>query len=448
MGSYGGKLLILFNAVGFSNIQAPPAAPPEPNVYGPSSVQFRNVPYRVPGLIESWPMFSLYRRHERTCRFKQKGIRHTTCTCPVWMDGYDERGRRQRRSMKTRSWSQAQYRLSEIEGGRKALPDPSPSISAAVKAFLDDGRARNLEASTLTRYTNTLRHLTAFLGSSLVASVDLVKLTEYRAGRNVAASTSGKELETIRAFFRFCAHRKWCAENPARDLKAPKADVMPTMPFTSEEITAILDACERIDNQNPREIPRARLRARALVLLLLYSGFRISDAVKLARSNVNLQTGQLMVRMMKTKQPLYLTLHPDAVKALSALPKESPYFFWSGTSKLSTSVGSCRRTIDCLMKLANIEDGHPHRFRDTFSVGLLEKGAELRTVQLLLGHTSIRTTEKHYAPFVRSMQRILDEAVSTLHFSGFDPKLIVNANQNALRDAKRDPLPFPRAKRR
>jgi site-specific recombinase XerD len=60
--------------------------------------------------------------------------------------------------------------------------------------------------------------------------------------------------------------------------------------------------------------------------------------------------------------------------------------------------------------------GHPHRFRDTFSVSLLEKGENLHTVQLLLGHTSIKTTEKHYAPFVESFQRVLDAATSKLDF--------------------------------
>lgn len=60
--------------------------------------------------------------------------------------------------------------------------------------------------------------------------------------------------------------------------------------------------------------------------------------------------------------------------------------------------------------------GHPHRFRDTFSVSLLEKGEDLRTAQLLLGHTSIKTTEKHYAPFVQSFQRILDAATAKLDF--------------------------------
>jgi integrase/recombinase XerD len=149
-----------------------------------------------------------------------------------------------------------------------------------------------------------------------------------------------------------------------------------------------------------------------MVLTLLYSGFRISDAVKLARAKVNMQTGQLLIRMMKTGAPLYVRLPQIALDALAALPVESPYFFWSGKSKLSCAIGSARRTIDCLLNLAKVIDGHPHRFRDTFSVALLTNGTDLRTVQLLLGHTSIKTTEKHYAPFVVSMQRALDEAVS------------------------------------
>ena|SRR5581483_6942153 len=60
---------------------------------------------------------------------------------------------------------------------------------------------------------------------------------------------------------------------------------------------------------------------------------------------------------------------------------------------------------------------HPHRFRDTFSVRLLERGKDLRTVQLLLGHTSIKTTEKHYTPFVRSFQKLLDDAPADLDFA-------------------------------
>ena len=58
----------------------------------------------------------------------------------------------------------------------------------------------------------------------------------------------------------------------------------------------------------------------------------------------------------------------------------------------------------------------PHRFRDTFAVELLTNGVDIRSVQLLLGHKSVRTTEKHYADFVAAHQALLDSAVSTMNF--------------------------------
>jgi hypothetical protein len=69
-------------------------------------------------------MYSLYRRHELTCRFRQKGVRQIKCSCPVWMDGFDEQGKRRRQSLKTRSWSQAQARLQDLEWHR---PDRAPT---------------------------------------------------------------------------------------------------------------------------------------------------------------------------------------------------------------------------------------------------------------------------------------------------------------------------------
>jgi integrase/recombinase XerD len=76
-----------------------------------------------------------------------------------------------------------------------------------------------------------------------------------------------------------------------------------------------------------------------------------------------------------------------------------------------------RRTIERVCAAAGV-DGHPHRFRDTFAVRLREKGVHMDQVSILLGHTSVKTTEKYYAPWVRSRQRLLDEAVATLFRSG------------------------------
>jgi site-specific recombinase XerD len=218
----------------------------------------------------------------------------------------------------------------------------------------------------------------------------------------------------MRSFCEFLVDLEWLSRNPARKVRAPRDTSSPTLPFTPDEVKALIDSIEKLSNNNRGSVERARVRARGLVLLLLYSGMRIGDAVKLERSRLG-PDGRLLVRMMKTGEPLYVKLGKVAVDALRAIPEESRYFLWSGSAALATAIGSARRTIDCLGKLAGV-NAHPHRFRDTFSVELLKSGAALRTVQLLLGHTSIRTTERYYAPWVGAFQDQLDTATAKLKF--------------------------------
>jgi len=399
-------------------------------------------------------MFSLYRRHEKSCKAGRKmGIRYMKCNCPVWIDGEDEHGRRQRYSLKTRSWSLAQARLIELERDPAAAAPhqtaSSPLLEAAITTYLEDCRARNLTESTLTSYSNVLGHLKSFFpGRKIDNNLTLVDMTGYRKTRAITPGGAGKEIAILRGFFGFCVDRDWITKNPAKKLRTPKVDRIPTLPFTTDEIHRLLMACDQIDNHNPTGVERARLRARALIYTLLYTGFRISDAVKLERSRLDMRTGKLTVRMMKTGEDLYIRLHKDALAALAEVPVESPYFFWSGNGKLGTAIRSARRTIDTVLRIARVLNGHPHRFRDTFAVELLVNGAELRNVQLLLGHTSIKTTEKHYAPYVSRMQRALDDSLATLHFGslGGDTHPLVNAKEDALGDTEGNLLSFARSK--
>jgi len=64
-----------------------------------------------------------------------------------------------------------------------------------------------------------------------------------------------------------------------------------------------------------------------------------------------------------------------------------------------------------VFKAAKIENGHTHRFRDTFAVGLLEKGVSLESVSVLLGHQSVKITQKHYSPWVKTRQEALEKEV-------------------------------------
>jgi integrase/recombinase XerD len=363
-------------------------------------------------------MLEPYRRHTPQCPHRTEGRNYTKCSCPIRCAG-ELKGKRYRHSLKTRDWKRAVKRIERLQDcPAGAAGGAMPGLAGAVTSYLGDCRARNLSDSTLRSYAKTLEHLSAFFaerGITLIQDIDLGTLTDFRSARKVAPSTSGKELETLRAFCAFCKKRKWMDENYAKDLSAPKEDGCPTMPYSVDEVQRILEACDQLEDDNPNTRERNRLYARARVLVMLYSGLRISDTVKLSRLSVNLESGRCLLRVMKTGVPQYVTLQPPATAALAALPRKGEYFFWNGKSKLATATGNARRSIPRVLELAEVK-GHPRRFRDTFSVSLLENGEDLRTVQLLLGHTSIKTTEKHFAPFVKSFQRILDAATAKLRF--------------------------------
>ena len=101
---------------------------------------------------------------------------------------------------------------------------------------------------------------------------------------------------------------------------------------------------------------------------------------------------------------------PDfVIQELEKSPKSSEgHYFWTGKSTLHSAIGKWQRRLKRLFDLAGLEKGHAHRFRDTFAVELLLGGTPVDRVSVLLGHSSIRITEKHYNPWVRSRQEQLE----------------------------------------
>ena len=104
---------------------------------------------------------------------------------------------------------------------------------------------------------------------------------------------------------------------------------------------------------------------------------------------------------------------PDFVlTALEAVPKTGErYFFWTGESKVESATGDWQRTLKGVFEEAKIPDGHAHRFRDTFAVGLLQAGVPMERVSVLLGHSSIKVTERYYSPWVCARREQLEADV-------------------------------------
>jgi integrase len=115
---------------------------------------------------------------------------------------------------------------------------------------------------------------------------------------------------------------------------------------------------------------------------------------------------------------------------IAALSEVSPFYddrgevtgtiFWNGKGKATSAIGVWERTFKRLFEIAKIPDGHAHRLRDTFAVGLLQQGVSLEDVSVLLGHSSIRITEKHYAPWVKARQELLEAAVKKVWSKAFE----------------------------
>lgn len=353
-------------------------------------------------------MLTIYRRHRRDCSHRNEGRKYRRCRCPIWVDGF--LGDREiRRSTGLRDWDRAQELVREWEAEGKLVCEHERqpiAISDACEEFERDAKARNLREKTIYKYRLLFRHLKQFAqdhGFRFLKELDSVSLRKFRATWSDGNLAALKKLERLRAFFRFALESKWIVENPATAIKNPKVTSRPTMPFTRDEMISILQACEKYPDSYGRTGQMNSRRLRAFALLLRYSGMRIGDAVSCATDR--LSGNKLLLYTQKTGVPVYCPLPEFVAEALESIPKASErYFFWTGGSKLSCATGDWQAKLKRLFKLAKITNGHAHRFRDTFAVELLLAGIPLERISVILGHNSIRVTERHYAPWVRERQ--------------------------------------------
>jgi integrase/recombinase XerD len=377
-------------------------------------------------------MITLYRRHLRGCPHRAKGQRHWTCDCPLWVRGRIEH-RLVRQSTGLTDWSTAleAVRKWELNGGlfpkieNVTTPIALPkTLDEAWQEFLDRKAANeNLSESSLSKYQRLRRQMNAFAagrGSKLLKDWNLNNLEVYQSQWTEAPITRLKKLERMKAFFRFVHTRGGISSNPALELRAPRVPPNPTLPFKPAEMRSIIAAIDQYPDKAGKTGQENAQRLRALVLFLRYSGLRIGDAVRCSIDQIH--GTDLYLRTQKTGQAVYCPLPQEVADFLLRIPRLSQkYFFWTGNSKLHTAVGIWERSFKKLFQLANVPHGHAHRFRDTFAVELLIKGVPMDRVSILLGHSSVRITERHYAPWVYEQQQQLIADVRRTHDK--DPEL-------------------------
>src|ERR1041385_1393226 len=161
----------------------------------------------------------LYRRHLKTCRHRKKGQNFAGCSCPIWIDGLLN-GKRYRRALETCDWEKAERKKHGLESTGY---DENRTITEAIAAWDAALVLQKLRESTLVKYRRLTKQFSAWCSEQdfiALSQITPVVLDAFRASRKeIATTTSVKELQTLRGLFSFCQDRKWCDSNPAKQIK-------------------------------------------------------------------------------------------------------------------------------------------------------------------------------------------------------------------------------------
>ena len=256
---------------------------------------------------------------------------------------------------------------------------------------------RGLSPTTVATYGAEARAFLSFLerAGKDATQAEADDVSAYLVSRQVAdidPRTLAKAASAIRSFYRFLVLENEVASNPARMVDAPRVAMRIPRFLQADEIERLLDAC------NPGEI--LGIRNRALFELIYSCGLRVSEAIALTVDRVFLDDAALRV-MGKGKRERMIPLGDRASKelrtylsearpALSGRRPVSTLFLGRGGKALS------RKTVWRIFKNLALRaglEGKVHTLRHSFATHLLQGGADLRSVQELLGHTDIGTTQ-------------------------------------------------------
>ena len=243
---------------------------------------------------------------------------------------------------------------------------------------------RNASPNTIEAYKRDLQDLVNYIGNQDVDQIEMAQLRAFLKhlhGFN-GASTIGRKLSTIRSFLDFCLREGLVEVNIAKALRAPKREQRLPRHTDTEGISKLLDA--------PDESPLG-LRDRAILEVLYSAGLRVSELVGLNREDI----GDGTVRVIgKGDRQRLAPLGSKATAALEAwLAVNDSEVVFTNYQGGRLSVRSVQNLVDKYTEKAGLRKLTPHSMRHSMASHLLDNGADIRSVQEMLGHRSITSTE-------------------------------------------------------
>ena len=278
-------------------------------------------------------------------------------------------------------------------------------LSIAIDSFLQfQSIERNASAHTIKAYSEDMSELSEYVENeriSAVEDIDFFMLRGFIAHlyeRGLAKSSIERKLATVRSFYNYLFKKNIVEENPSRMLKFPKKEKKILNVFPKDDIDKLLAA--------PKEDEPTAHRDKLILELLYGTGVRVSELVGLNIPDVDFSGRRLRVRG-KGKKERIIPLASIYIELIDNYLRSIPKMLYKGRSADSAALVlnrwggrlSARNVLELVkqyLREVNLPDTYsPHSFRHTFATHLLGSGADLRSIQELLGHESLSTTQKY-----------------------------------------------------
>ena len=269
-------------------------------------------------------------------------------------------------------------------------------VLAQYRDYLTTERAAS--ENTMSSYMRDLRQLQDYLhqekGSTLsaVSEADLRAYIEHLREAGKSVSTIARNIASWKNFYQYLIQQNIIQENPARSLSAGKAEHKLPEILSNREVELLL--------QQPRATDAKGTRDKAMLELMYATGIRVSELIELNVSDVNLQTGS--IRCYSKNRERFIPMYPYAVSILrdyldhvrsSMVSSEENEALFVNMSGERMSRQGFWKIIKYYQNKAKIKkDITPHMLRHSFAAHLLENGADLKSVQKMLGHSDISST--------------------------------------------------------
>ncbi len=270
---------------------------------------------------------------------------------------------------------------------------------------------KNYSVHTLLNYRLDLEDFSKFIAHPEIEKIDYLALRKYLAAlkeRNLASRSIGRRLSALRSFFKFLTREGYLKSNPILIVASPKQEKHLPSFMTEEEVTKLIESALAREEKDERG-----LRDRAILETFYSSGLRISELVGLSVMDFDFISGVIKV-MGKGKKERVVPIGEVAIRALrrylEARKKQSEAVFLNKNGRRITARG-VRGIVEKYIRRAGIKQGvSAHTFRHSFATHLLNRGADLRTVQELLGHANLSTTQIYTHLTTDKLKSVYDKA--------------------------------------